>query len=129
MSKSKGERIQESLCDPERHNVAATEWLLLYAVNKRNGTINQIQDEMINLWEKIHAKDQSFYLVYPGSNDGHNCTSMSLEQELIRFYETGLVQGNCDGQWSLTEKGVRTLNEWRLVIQKKFPFIIQSLSF
>lgn len=117
---NRGERIWKSLLNPIRHDVAATEWLLLYAVSGRRKATVQIQGKMTNLWKKINTIVPSFYLVYPNSNNEHNCASLSLEQELIRFNEIGIVQYNND-KWSLTENGVKTLKEWQPRIEQIVP--------
>ena len=119
---NKGERIWKSLLDPVRHHIAATEWLLLYTISKRSRTAAQIQGEMTTLWRKINTVAPSFYLVFLNNSDGHNWTALSLEQELVRFYEIGIVQHD-DDKWSLTKKGITVLNEWRPRIQKIIPLL------
>jgi len=109
---NKGERIWKSLLDPSRHCIMATEWLLLYVLSKRRRTevqkneIQNIQQELGRIWQKINTICPSFYLTFPDRLD--------LEKELLRFCEIGL----CDDQLSLTARGRKVLNDWQPLIEK-----------
>lgn len=72
---------------------------------------------------KIHSHDSTFYLVFPQSGNGHNYSTLSLDQELSRFYEMEIVEikkwyGDMP-LWSLTKTGFNVLNDlWPKVREK-----------
>ncbi len=46
----KGERIYKTLLDPDRNDIAATEWLILYIIkNNKKPTSEFIDDTLINI--------------------------------------------------------------------------------
>lgn len=77
------------------------EALLKILSEERAGLSNEIiQKRLIEEWKKLHNKDKNFFLKW-----GRD----SLEEELIRYQEMGIVYLARGGGWRLTLIGKRML--------------------
>jgi hypothetical protein len=130
----KGERIQGMLLDPDRNDIVATEWLLLHIIrNNKKLTFEFIDMELKKMWRRIHKHNPKFFLTFPKSNDGHKVTEMTVFEELMRFYDIGIIdiidikinERRKEGNpiWGITAKGERVFKEWWPRVKKSLPSI------
>ncbi len=133
-SMQRSKRIYGMLLNPDRDDIAATEWLILYIIkNNKKPTQEFINDALRRLQRRIHKNNPKFFLTFPKSNDGHNTTEMSLFQELIRLFEIKIIdivdikinhrRQEATPLWGITVKGEKVLKEWWPIIKKYLPSI------
>jgi len=131
---SRSERVHSLLLDPDRKDIAATEWLILYSIlNNKKPTLEFIDEELKKMWRRIHEHNPKFFLTFPKSNDGHNVTEMTVFEELMRFCDVGIVdiidikinERRKEGipMWGITAKGERVLKEWWPRVKEYLPSI------